>query len=269
MKRINLIIILILSVFPNFVSARNFAMVITGIGGGEPYDSEFRQTASETARLLVEREICTSDTLKVLADINVPDDCFSHSSTLDNIRLCFNDQAQAMTAEDTFLLILIGHGQSNFLQPKFNLPGPDLSGEELNELLNILSAKDQRIILSFACSGHILEQISSQQRCIIASSDGPLQIQFSHMHRFLLDALKIPSAPDIDGDRQITFDELYEYLSLRVQEDFKSRSVLELSTVALDDNGDRTPTTQAVGMALGDGDIASEIIFYTTKSTSP
>src|SRR5713226_3489387 len=61
--------------------------------------------------------------------------------------------AREAKAEDEFTLVLIGHGSYDGEVYKFNLPGPDISGEDLAILCDRIPAKRQLIVNTTSASG--------------------------------------------------------------------------------------------------------------------
>ena len=57
-------------------------------------------------------------------------------STLENLRTRLQQLALAAGRDDRILLVLIGHGTYRNDEARFNLPGPDVTGAELGDLLD-------------------------------------------------------------------------------------------------------------------------------------
>ena len=152
---------------------------------------------------------------------------------------------------------MMGHGQSDYVEPKFNLLGPDIDAQTLYSLLTQLPMRDQRLILSFPCSGHFSEFLKDPRLSIIAATDGPRQLFHCAMHSFLADAFE-DEWSDQDGDGSLTLYELYQYLSQEVDNYYESQEFLQTENVSLEDNGDGKVTTFAEGMDAGDGALSRE-----------
>jgi hypothetical protein len=151
----------------------------------------------------------------------------------------------------------MGHGQSDYVDPKFNLTGPDLDAVTFNQLLAPMPMRDIRLILSFPCAGHFSEFLRDPRFSVVAAGDGPRQIYLCAMNPFVAKAFE-DDLSDGDGDGVLTFKELYEFLSQEVDNYYQSQQFLQLENVSLEDNGDGRVTTRAEGMDAGDGDLSSK-----------
>jgi hypothetical protein len=240
--------------------AADHVILIGGLGGEAKYTDEFERGITAIRTSLVKHgydAVRIHTLLEKAGPLKGGGD--AAQSTLENIRLEFDRLRKESAAADTLLLVMVGHGQSDYQEPKFNLPGPDLTGHGLNELLNALPCRDQRMILVFPCSGHFSEILSQPTRTIVASTDGPRQIYHSIAIPYLLRALEKNDA-DANGDGKVSAAELFEFLSEQIKGHFEGAGSLATETPSLDDNGDGKVTARAQGMDAGDGERAAQVI---------
>jgi hypothetical protein len=245
--------------------AADYVLLIGGLGGGEKYTQEFGQSLTTIRESLVQRHGYSSGNIRLLLEDDTSAFGADQVATRQNIELEFTALKDKLKAEDTLLLILVGHGQSDYREPKFNLPGPDLSAQQLALLLNVLPARDQRLILAFPCSGHFTEFLGNPQRTILASCDGPRQIYHSVMPRHLVAALE-SNFLDTNLDNTVDFQELFLYLSDEVEGHYMAAGQLQTENPALEDNGDGEVTTLVEGMDSGDGTNAEGTRFSPAPS---
>ncbi len=78
--------------------------------------------------------------------------------------------AREAKPEDEFTLILIGHGSYDGEVYKFNLPGPDISGEDLAILCDRIPAKRQLIVNTTSASGGSIGALQKAGRIVIAAT---------------------------------------------------------------------------------------------------
>ena len=240
--------------------AADHLLLIGGLGGEEKYSKEFHEALTTIRSLLAEKHGRPAANARLLTDSEATTRGVNAVSTLENVAREFERLRADMRTSDTLLLILVGHGQSDFQEPKFNLPGRDLTASALGRMLDALPAQDQRLVLAFPCSGHFSQILAHPLRTILASTDGPRQIHHCVMPRYLIEALKTDAA-DTDHDGAVSFYELFGFLSQEVEGHFVGGDMLQTENPSLEYNGDREVTTLAEGMDAGDGENAKRIRF--------
>ncbi len=244
--------------------AADHVVLIGGMGGEEKFTKEFSDSLLKIRDLLVKRHGYAAENIRLLMEKAKDADGVS---TLETIKSEMTRLTQKAKSDDTLLLIMIGHGQSDFVEPKFNLPGPDLTADALAAMLDAVPAVDQRLILCFPCSGHFSELLGRPGRLIVASTDGPQQIYHSAAPQYLIDALSTDYG-DLDGDEQLSFMELFEFLSKEVEEHYSSRGQLQTERPSLEDDGDGALTILLEGLAGKDGKLARELRIVPAPSLS-
>lgn len=230
-------------------------LLIGGPGGDEKYTKDFSETLLSMRTVLIERHGYEAKNIHLLAENKAISPDVNDTATSATIRREMGRLAKAMKTSDTLLLVMVGHGQSDFVEPKFNLPGPDLTGHALAEMLGALPPSDQRLILAFECAGHFAQILSKPGRCILASGDGARQIYQTIILPKLVLALS-SSIADADRDGRLSMQELYLFVAREVDNYYKAHNYLQTENTALEDNGDGDVSTLAKGMNAGDGDRA-------------
>jgi hypothetical protein len=235
------------------VHAADRVLLVAGPGGEPQYTQQFTSALQRIRTALVDRHHYDATNIHVIAEdaqLNP-----AGPPTLDALRTELEQTVSVASPDDTFLLIMIGHGQSDYVEPKLNLTGPDLDAFTLDALLSPIPMNDIRLILSFPCAGHFSEFLTGPRYAIIAATDGPRQIYHCAMHEFLPKAFE-DEWSDQDGDGALTFYELFEYLSQSVDDFYTSQEFLQTENVSLEDTGDGRVTTRAEGMDAGDGEVS-------------
>ena len=254
-NRLHLAIIVALAalLFAGAARAMDRAVLIGGLGGEPSYAQEITDGIAQLRTALASQGYQPDAVQWMVGDASAPEE---HRATREGIERLFKRlEAEAKTS-DTLLLVMLGHGQSDYVEAKFNLPGPDLAAQDLRAMLDRVPARDQRLVLSFACSGHFSTVLASPGRCILASSDGPQEIYYPVFSKYLLKAFAEPSAADSDRDSQLTVAELFSYISHAVKEDYSARKAIQTEHASLEDDGDGTLTTAEDGEEGRDGKIA-------------
>jgi len=113
-------------------------IVVSGLGGNAEYDEqfiEFSNTIANHARDLAEQE---QDVILLQGKQA------TKQAILDAI-----SQLQKLDVEDSARVFLLGHGSFDGSDYKYNIPGPDLTGNEITDALNQLPASQQLLVLAF------------------------------------------------------------------------------------------------------------------------
>lgn len=241
---------------PTVLRAENRVLLIEGSGGEPKYTTEFVQTLADVRAILVKQQYPASKIRFVAEKIDGVSNIDS-SPTLENITKEFQTLAADMKTSDSLLLIMIGQGQSDYVEPKFNLKGHDLTAQKLTELLNAIPAVDQRCILLFPCSGHFSEFLAKPRRAILASCDGPRQIYQTLAPKYFLAAITDQKG-DIDKDGAVSLFDIYQYLSREVAGTYQLQGFLQNENPSLEDNANGEPSTTDKGMDDGDGFISKQ-----------
>lgn len=239
--------------------AADHVLLVGGLGGNEGYSREFADSLKTLQQVLTQRHGYDLQKTRLFLESSSGTAADSATTaTLEAFEQTIDSMRQTLSTSDTLLLVMIGHGQSDYVEAKFNLRGPDLTDRRLGELLDALPTRNQRLILDFPCSGQFSETLARRGRVILASTDGPRQIYHTILTRYLLAALQGDDA-DTNRDGSLDFRELYEYISHEVAGYYEAKGQLTSENPSLEDNGDGDVTTQEEGMDAGDGEFALQV----------
>src|SRR6266446_9778146 len=122
--------------------AASYYVTVAGLGGEPDYEQRFTALAKDLDKLLK----ASSDDAHVYT-------LTGSDATKAHLTDTVNQIAREAKADDTFTLTLIGHGSFDSVEYKFNLPGPDISGEELASLCDRVPIKRQLIVNTSSASG--------------------------------------------------------------------------------------------------------------------
>ena len=247
--------------------ATDQVLLVGGLGGEPQYTQAFTSALTQIREELVQGGY-DSKCIRTVMETPAGTKGSTEESTLVNLTKEFERLSKELTPADTFLLVMIGHGLSDYQEPRFNLPGPDLTAHVLRGFLDALPATDQRGILIFSCSGHFSEIMSAPTRTLLASTDGPRQIYAPVSAPYLIKALAKKTA-DGNADGKVSFTELFDFMSSEVKGHFQAAGSLATETPSLEDNGDGKVTVHAEGMDAGDGARAATVFVLPAPSSKP
>ena len=153
--------------------------------------------------------------------------------------------------EDDFVLILIGHGSFDGMEYKFNLVGPDISGEELANLCNRVPAKRQLIVNTTSASGGALSALERPGRAVITATKTGTEKNATIFCRYWVEALHDPDA-DVDKNEAISALEAFQYADRKTAAYYESEKRLATEHAVFEDTG-KSEAVRAPSSESGEG----------------
>lgn len=133
-------------------------------------------------------------------------------------------------------VVLIGHGTDDRKLSKFNLRGPDVSADQLNQWLDPLACRVVVINCSSA-SGRFINKLVKPNRIVITATKSGAQHNFARFGGYLSMSIDDP-AFDLDKDQQTSLLEAFIAASSQAQEFYIQDTRLATELAMIDDNGD-------------------------------
>lgn len=192
-------------------TAATYTMVVAGLGGEASYEQKFREQAAAVVSAAEKAAGSTSNVISLTGD----------AARAEAVRREVKTFASRMTANDTAVVVLIGHGTYDGEVYRFNLPGPDLTDTELARLLDTLPARDQLIINATSASGATLERWQKPRRVVIAATKTGGEKTATRFAQYWAQAVASDAA-DTNKDEIVTAAEAYEYATRQVEAAFKA-----------------------------------------------
>ncbi|MCZ6517712.1 MAG: hypothetical protein O6763_09520 [Gammaproteobacteria bacterium] len=210
LKRVALMLVLL----PLAAAAELHVVIVEGLGGTAEYATRFSE---EVAKLeLAAGTVTAAERVRVFTVVD---------ATQANILAYFATLSAAVSAEDRVVVYLIGHGSYDGYDYKFNLPGPDLTGEQLAELLEALPANNQLLVNTSSASGATLERLTDDARVVITATRSGSERNAARFGSSFVAALEDPAA-DINKNNAISAQEAFDYAVRQVTDYFEYRGQL-------------------------------------------
>lgn len=184
-----------------------YSVTVAGLGGEAGYEQRFVALARDLARL------APSETLTGAV------------ATRDRLREVLQRIAREATADDDFILTLIGHGTWDGVDYRFNLPGPDITAAELAGLLNAVKAGRQLVVNTTSASGASIEPLKAPNRVVIAATKSGTERLVTVFARYWVEALRDPSA-DTDKNESISAAEAFRYATEKTKSFYETQKRL-------------------------------------------
>ena len=215
--------LLLLAVAAVSAQATSFYLTVAGLGGEPEYEQRFTGWASDITKALQGEAGAKVTTLS------------GKDATKANIQAKLAEIAGEAKADDTFMLLLIGHGSYDDIDYKLNIPGPDISAAELSAALNKIAAR-QVIVNTTSGSGGSIAKLQRDKRVIISATKAGSERNATVFARFFVQAFRDGSA-DTDKNETLTALEAYKYAKTKTKDYFDTQKRLATEHPLLEDTG--------------------------------
>jgi hypothetical protein len=205
--------------------ANTFYLTIAGLGGEPEYEQRFTGWAKDVDKLLKAAE----PNAKV-------ETLMGAGATKALIEAKLRDFAAEAKPDDSVVLMLIGHGSFDESDYKFNIPGPDLTGTDLANLLDKIPAKHQLVVNMTSASGASIISLQKPGRVVVAATKSGTEKNATYFARYWIEALRDP-ASDTDKNEVITALEAFKYAEAKTANFFQTNNRLATEHPLLEDTG--------------------------------
>ena len=259
-----LILLCILFVAPD-TFAKDYALIIGGVGGEKSFYDEFWNATSRMHNLLMEEYGYAPEHVTFLfEDDGEMSDQVTGKSTKSGIEAAFTDLQSRVQSEDRFLLFMVGHATKTARGLKFNSPGRDVSDIEFAALIEQIPAEQMILIFGFPYSARVVSQVSREGRTIITACSPREGYMRSGFGNLFIDAFSDRLA-DADDNEAISLLEAFLYTQKRVKTWYESDGSVQSEHPHLDDNGDGIASRQELPNA-SDGTLAQRTYLGKRRS---
>jgi len=236
------------------VLASSVHVIVCGSGGGEPYVEQFEDWGRRLRRVLVEQLGHSSDNVHLLTESGRD---ARDVSLLSNIKKAFQDVGRTVSKEDDVFVYLIGHGSYRRNIAKLNVPGEDLTADQLHEWIQNWSARQVVVINAASTSAAFINVLSGPGRIICTSTRNVEERNATRFMEFFIEALAGGSA-DQNRDERISVLEVCQQAGLLTEAWYVGEGYLATEHALLDDNGDKKGTRLTEVVFDGDGKKADQ-----------
>jgi hypothetical protein len=192
-----------------FASASAYAttqvVVVAGLGGEPDYEQRFAAWAEDLNKTLGGAE--TDTHVNVLSGAKAKREA---------IKAAFDTAAGQLKAEDTFAVILIGHGTFDGSEYKINIPGPDISATDLAGMLDRIKAGKQLVVNATSASGGSVHSLLKPNRTVITATKSGTEKNAPVFARYWIEALR-DAASDADKNEVITALEAFKFAEAKTK----------------------------------------------------
>lgn len=253
--------------FLNTPDSKKYALIITGAAASEEIRERFWQWSLSLHDTLARDYGYSRDTITLLfddgPDAQNPNFRVDGSSRREDIESHLARLARELESGDQLSIIMIGHGSSTDDSAKFNIVGPDITGQEFAALLQPLNQQDLVIVNSTSAGYEFAADLSARGRVVLSATRSRAERYDPMFMRYFVEALDGHSG-DRDKNQRVSILEAYLYASQSVLGWYSDQGRLPTERAVIDDNGDGIFSLEP-GTGIGDGALA-EIAYLDLSS---
>ena len=234
--------------------ASSYYVTVAGLGGEPEYEQRFTALAKDLDKIF---KASSSDAQ--VYTLTAGDATRAHLTDI------LGQIARAAKPDDEFTLTLIGHGSYDGEVYKFNLLGPDISGEELANLCNRIAAKRQLIVNTTSASGGSIGALQKVGRIVIAATKAGTEKNATVFARYWVEALG-EAATDVDKNEVISALEAFQSADRKTASFYESQKRLATEHPVIEDTG-KKEGVRATSTENGEGLLASNFVLLRLGAT--
>ena len=248
---------------PPAFAAQHHLLIVTGIGGLDEYRERFVAQAERLYRAALDAAIDADNIVVLSAEAVAAVPAPHRLSDRAGIEAALGEIGARAGADDIVFVALIGHGNPRGEGSVFNIPGPDISGDDLDEMLAGLAVDSLVVVNTASASGPFVEALSAESRVVITATSSAREYHAASFGEHFVAALA-GTAADRDKDERISMLEAFDYARREVRRAFETNKRLLTEHALLDQNGDGVGSLDA-GEFDSDGGLASRIFLQQAK----
>jgi hypothetical protein len=210
-----------------------FVLIVAGVSGSEKIAENQKKWVTSLEATLRGRLAVAGDHIVALTETGTG----ASGATREAVIAALTSLRQRVTASDTLMVVLIGHGTSDGKVAKFNLVGPDMDSAEWKRALEEIAGRTI-FVDTTSSSFPFVQDLSAKNRIVIAATDSAAQRYDTMFPEYFIEALDKLSASDSDKNGRLSVWEAFAYASQAVKQAFDQEHTLVTERAVLDDNGD-------------------------------
>jgi hypothetical protein len=206
---------------------------VAGLGGEPDYEQRFGALAVDLDRIT--RAGGATAHVVTLSGVQ---------ATREHLQQALSAIATAAHADDVLVITLVGHGSFDGTQYKFNLPGPDVSAEQLAGWCDQIAASRQLIVNTTSASGGSVKALQRHDRVVITATKSGTEKNATVFARYWVEALQDPGA-DTDKNQIITGLEAFQYATRKTAAFYETEKRLATEHAVFEEGGKSAPVRDA------------------------
>jgi hypothetical protein len=230
-------------------AATNYYVTVSGLGGEPDYEKRFAGLAQDLHKVF-----SSGGTSVVLSGAG---------ATRAAMQAALDKVAKAAKADDVLVLTLIGHGTYDGAEYKFNLPGPDLTADELRSWLDRIAAR-QVVVVATSCSGATVDVLRRANRALVVATKSGTQKNATVFARYWVEALQ-DAGTDTDKNDMVSALEAFRYADQKTVRFYETNKRIPTEQALLEDTG-KAAGVRNPGPDNGQGLFAGRVALLRTSA---
>ncbi|MFB3853789.1 MAG: C13 family peptidase [Vicinamibacterales bacterium] len=240
-------------------------LVIVGLGGEPATSDQFHGWAATLVDAARGRYGLREDRIVYLGEDPSRDPArIDGKASRESIADAVGRIAGAARPGDRVFIVLFGHGASAAGEPRFNLPGPDMSAKDFRLLLDRLKAQAVTFVNTASASGGYIAALSGANRAVITATQNEGERNQTLFGQFFVEAVASADG-DLDKDGRVSMLEAFNWAKRRTGEAYEKQGHLLTEHAVLDDDGDGKASA-GPGQPGADGALARTLFLSAAGS---
>ena len=241
-------------------AGRTYALLVNGISKDADERREKDRTLNAMAAYLRDTAGLDARRLTVLVgdDLGLADP--NRTSTAENVKRAVGSLASVIRPEDRFIFHYIGLSNAVSDSLRFNLPGPDMTHEDLTHGLNGVAARTQLIVLDCPCAAVAAKALARPGRIVVCAATAKQAYSTGFTARF------VPALTQMQNDRnedgKISLLEAFTAAARETERWYRRIQCLPTETPCLEDDGDGVPSERPWRYEVDGGDGVAAAAFF-------
>jgi hypothetical protein len=218
--------------------AATHLLIISGLGGEESYSTSFHDWSVSLIDSAVAAGVPEANVVYLAEDPARDAQRIDGEARKETIAATLQKIAASAGAKDELWIVIFGHGSARGDEATVNLPGPDLSGNELAVMIDPLKLETIAIANASSASADFVERLSGPGRAIVTATRSISERHAPVFGGFFAEGFKDQRA-DVDKDERVSLLEAFDYARVAVARAFEEDGRMVTEHPMLDDNGDK------------------------------
>ncbi len=160
----------------------------------------------------------------------------------ENLKETIKTLAAVVQPADRFIFYYVGQANIAAGKLRLNLPGEDITHEQLAEWINQIRASSMLLVLDCPGAGLAVKAMTGQGRIIIGACTAE-QHYSTRFSEYFVPSL-VDSKSDTDSDGKVSLLEAFTFASKQLDDWYRRQLLLKTETPVLEDNADGLPSRQ-------------------------
>lgn len=218
-------------------AVQHYLLIVSGIGGDQEYRKQFSEISVSIYKSARNVGLEKDNIIVLSAEPILGETHEYRNSNKQNIKKALIEIGAKTQTNDRVFVVLIGHGNPRGDSAVFNVPGPDITAEELAEALKAFESQVLIIVNTASASGPFIKSLSSRNRVVITATSSGREYNAAIFGELFVSAFA-ESGADRDKDERISMLEAFDYARREVRRRYDNDKRLLTEHALLDDNGD-------------------------------